>query len=392
MSQLSNAIENPRSWVAQQPFLLGLFLPTLKGGWSISAAPRSTSWTFAYNRQCAELVEELGFDFVFQVGQWAGEGGYGGTIRYREEGLEPLTTATGLAVATRRLMLVSTVHILYGLHPLFVAKVGASIDHMSQGRWGINVVTGLHEAEAQRFGQTILPHDERYAVAEEFISLMKQLWTAEHAVDFEGRYFRARDAFVSPKPIQRPLPLIVSAGISPAGREFAARHADWHFVTNPVSADPRGDLPELRAVIEDVKERAAGYGRTIKTIINPHILCRDSEAEAHEVRQAIIAQGDPVAAQNFLRSLVGGGSQSWRQRTLDEIYVGGNLQLVGAPEQVVEQILNLRRAGCDGIQVNFFDYLPDITRFADKILPLLKAAGLRQAFVPQARREKEDSL
>jgi FMNH2-dependent dimethyl sulfone monooxygenase len=390
MSQLADATEHPRSWVAQQPFLLGLFLPTLKGGWSISAAPRGTSWTFAYNRQCAELVEELGFDFVFQVGQWAGEGGYGGTIRYREEGLEPLTTATGLAVATRRLMLVSTVHVLYGLHPLFVAKVGASIDHMSQGRWGINVVTGLHEAEAQRFGQPILPHDERYAVAEEFISLLKQLWTAEHAVNFEGRYFRARDAFVSPKPIQRPLPLIVSAGISPAGREFAARHADWHFVTNPVSADPRGDLPELRAVIEDVKARAAAHGRTIKTIINPHILCRDSEAEARAVRQAIIAQGDPVAAHNFLRSLVGGGSQSWRQRTLEEIYVGGNLQLVGTPDQVVEQILNLRRAGCDGIQVNFFDYLPDIARFADTILPLLKAAGLRHASVPQASQATED--
>lgn len=119
---------------------------------------------------------------------------------------------------------------------------------------------------------------------------------------------------------------------------------------------------------EDVKEQAARHGRTIKTIINPHMLCRDSEAEARAVRQAIIDQGDPVAAQNFLRSLVGGGSQSWQRRTLDEIYVGGNLQVVGTPEQVVEQIVNLHCVGCDGIQVNFFDYLPDIGRFAEKIL------------------------
>jgi FMNH2-dependent dimethyl sulfone monooxygenase len=284
---------------------------------------------------------------------------------------------SGLAVATRRLMLVSTVHVLYGLHPLFVAKVGACIDHMSQGRWGINVVTGLHEAEAQRFGQAILPHDERYAVAEEFITLVKQLWTADHAVNFDGRYFRAHDAFVSPKPMQRPLPLIVSAGISAAGRAFAARHADWLFVTNPFSANPGGELPELRAVIEDVKEQAARQGRDLKTIINPHILCRDSETEARAVRQAIIEQGDPVAARNFLRSLVGGASQSWRQRTFEEVYVGGNLHVVGTPEQVVEQIVNLRRVGCDGIQINFFDYLPDIERFAEKILPLLKVAGLR---------------
>jgi FMNH2-dependent dimethyl sulfone monooxygenase len=186
MSTPSEAASDVRAGVARQPFLMGLFLPTLKGGWTISAAPRETSWTFDYNRRCAELVDALGFDFVFQVGQWTGEGGYGGTIRYREEGLEPLTTMSGLAVATRRLMLVSTVHVLYGLHPLFVAKVGACIDHMSQGRWGMNVVTGLHEAEAQRFGQAILPHDERYAVAEEFITLVKQLWTAEHAVNFEG--------------------------------------------------------------------------------------------------------------------------------------------------------------------------------------------------------------
>jgi FMNH2-dependent dimethyl sulfone monooxygenase len=324
------------------------------------------------------MVDELGFDFVFQVGQWTGEGGYGGAIRYREEGLEPITTMSGLAVATRRLMLVSTVHVLYGLHPLFVAKVGACIDHMSQGRWGINVVTGLHAAEAQRFGLSLLPHDERYEVAEEFITLVKQLWTAEHAVNFEGRYFRAHDAFVSPKPIQRPLPLIVSAGISPAGRTFAARHADWLFVTNPFSADPGEELPELRAVIDDVKEQAARHGRTIKTIINPHIICRDSETEARAVRQAIIEQGDSVAAQNFLSSFVGGASQSWQKRTLEEIYVGGNLHVIGTPEQVVEQLVNLRRVGCDGIQINFFDYLPDLERFAEKILPLLKAAGLRQ--------------
>jgi FMNH2-dependent dimethyl sulfone monooxygenase len=141
--------DSPLARVMKQPMLLGLFLPIQSGGWSPSRLPRSTSWEFDYNARLTQRAEELGFDLVFGLAQWMGKGGTGGTIHFREQSLDPFITATSLAVITQRIILISTIHILYGSwHPLYLAKFGATIDHISHGRWGLNVVTGFVPSEA----------------------------------------------------------------------------------------------------------------------------------------------------------------------------------------------------------------------------------------------------
>ena len=360
---------------AEQPVLLGLFLPCLDGGWTISSAPRGTNWSFAYNLECLRLVEELGFDFTFQVGQWLP--GYGGQIRYREKTLEPLIATAGFAARTSHCFLISTVHVLYGLHPVFVAKQGAVIDEISEGRWGINVVAGFDENERKMFGLPPITHDDRYRRADEFMRFTKRLWTEEEPFDFAGEFYQGEGCFIAPKPIQKPFPLIVSAGISPAGRDFAARHSDLLFVTNPVEGGPNPrDYAALKQVNQDVKDRAARQGRALKTIINPHVICRETESEAWRVYQTIVDHGDPVAVQNFLRHL-SHGNQSWPAWSVEHAYVGGNVILVGTPEQILDQFRALRDAGCDGFQLTFFDYHPDIRRFGELIMPLMQQAGWR---------------
>ena len=144
--------------------MLGLFLPLQSGAWSPSTAPRGTTWTFDYNAKCTRMAEAFGFDLVFGLAQWMGKGGYGGEMAYREKSTDPLMITAGLAAITQRILLVSTVHILYGWHPLHLAKLGATIDNMSNGRWGLNVVTGYKPSEFKMFGLEPIEHDQRYVM------------------------------------------------------------------------------------------------------------------------------------------------------------------------------------------------------------------------------------
>ena len=122
---MSNRL-SPLEAAKQNPMMLGLFLPIQSGAWSPSTAPRETSWTFDYNARCTVMAEELGFDLVFGLAQWMGRGGYGGEMKFRENATDPLLVTAGLAAITKRILLVSTVHILYGWHPLHLAKFGAT--------------------------------------------------------------------------------------------------------------------------------------------------------------------------------------------------------------------------------------------------------------------------
>ena len=144
--------DSPLSRVLRQPLILGLFLPVQSGGWSASLLPRTTDWRFDYNAALTRRAERLGFDLVFGLAQWTSKGGYGGTSKYREDSLDPFIAVAALSAITDRILLISTVHVLFGpWHPLHLAKFGATLDHISGGRWGINVVTGYDPREARMF-------------------------------------------------------------------------------------------------------------------------------------------------------------------------------------------------------------------------------------------------
>ena len=362
----------------RQPLMLGLFIPLQQGAWSPSTGPRGTSWDFAYNAECTVRAEELGFDLVFGLAQWLGKGGYGGQMRFRESAADPLLVTAGLAPLTRNIILISTVHILYGWHPLHLAKFAASIDHMSGGRWGLNVVTGYKPSEYEMFGLTPIAHDLRYEMAEEFSRLLRALWTSDDNLTVEGRWWRMKDAFVSPKPVNGSV-LMVNAASSGAGLAYAARHSDLIFVTSPTGANLDRACEALPAHNRAIKALAAGHGRDVRTIINPHVICRETEREAREQYRAILEHQDPVAADNFYATFMGGDQASWKAATREDWVIGGNVHVVGSPEQVVDGFVRLKRAGCDGVQVNFYDYLPDLELFGARVLPLMVQAGLRLA-------------
>lgn len=369
--------DSPLARVMKQPMLLGLFLPIQSGGWSPSKLPRSTSWEFDYNARLTQRAEELGFDLVFGLAQWMGKGGTGGTIHFREQSLDPFITATSLAVITQRIILISTIHILYGSwHPLYLAKFGATIDHISHGRWGLNVVTGFVPSEARMFGNEQIAHDTRYVMASEFTEMMKALWASNENLSVEGQYWRLIDAFVTPKP-RFGRPLLVNATGSPAGIAYAARHSDLVFITSPGGGQVDAALAALPKHNDEIKSKAAELEREVKTIINPMIICRSTEQEARAYYDSIVAAADVEAIEGFIGRRLSGDAKGWKTDLGAYRAVGGNMQIVGSPTQIVERFLQLKKAGCDGVQLTFFDFAADLEFFGSEVLPLMKQAGLR---------------
>jgi FMNH2-dependent dimethyl sulfone monooxygenase len=369
--------ESPFSRVIRQPLILGLFLPVQSGGWSASLLPRTTDWTFDYNAALTRRAEALGFDLVFGLAQWTEKGGYGGVSKYREDSLDPFIAVTALSALTQRILLVSTIHVLFGpWHPLHIAKFGATIDHISGGRWGINVVTGYSPREARMFGGQHIEHDRRYEMAAEFADIVCRLWGATDNSTIEGKFWSLENAFVTPKP-RYGRPVLVNATGSPAGIGYAATYSDLVFITSPAGHQIDTALRALPAHNAAIKAAGVERGRQLRTIINPMIVCRETEREAQRYHQAILDAADRGAVDGFVTHQRSGDAVAWKAHGDQHRALGGNIQIIGSPEQVVDKLVGLKQAGCDGVQLAFFDFAPDLEFFGEAVLPLMRQAGLR---------------
>ncbi|WP_420813250.1 LLM class flavin-dependent oxidoreductase [Pararobbsia silviterrae] len=357
--------------------MLGLFLPTQTGGFSQSTYPRTTDWSFEYNKRLSLRAEAHGFEFVFGLQQWIPKGGFGGPSRYRENFLDPFMSTVALSALTTRLITISTVHILYGdLHPLYLARFAATADHIAGGKFGLNMVTGYDAAEPRMFGMQRVAHDERYDRADEFVDIMEALWEGSENITREGRFYRLEGAYVSPRP-KYGRPIMVSASASQAGFEYASRHSDIVFTSSPGGAIFERAIEVLPEHVAKIRAPYAGTGRSPKVIIFPLIICKETRAEAFAYRDAIVAQADLESIRAYTARHSGGDAQGWQQHVPADRVLGGHVQIVGDPNDVADGLQRLHEAGFDGVQIGFYDYAPDLEFFAARVLPLLEARGLR---------------
>jgi len=340
---------------------LGIFMPNCSNMYAISTYRTAPDeWPYETNRQIALAAEEAGFDFLFPVSRWRG---FGGKTNYLGTSLETMTWAASLLAVTTKLRIYSTVHVP-AFHPLVAAKMGATMDHMSNGRWGINIVSGWSREEFEMMGIPLLPHEERYQRTAAFIEILKGLWTAEPGTfNYESPWYQIKGGSVLPQPVQSPP--IVNAGISAEAKDLVARLCDWAFV-GPASIEDSASLTH------DFRERARQYNRTVHCACYPFVLWRETEKEAEEVRRAIVAQMDNVAVVNWARGL-NIGSGSFDQFTLEMFALGaGALPVIGTADQVAEKLKRLYDLGMDGVLFCFLNYHEDTVRFGKEIVPLLK--------------------
>jgi FMNH2-dependent dimethyl sulfone monooxygenase len=364
--------DSPLSQALQQPLMLGVFLNLQDI--RHSSLPTSNTWTFDYNARIVRQAEALGFELAFSRTQWLPKGGYDG-----ESSLDAFIALGAMAAITERILLISTIHVLYGpIHPLHLAKYGATLDHIAKGRWGINIVTGHRAVEHEMFGRPRIEHDDRYALAGEFFDAVQALWSSDENLSFEGRAgWKVHDGFITPKPLYG-RPVLVNATGSEAGIGFASRYSDLVFITSPGGAAIEAALSTLPAHVLNIKDTAKRAGREVRTVINPVIVSGETEAEAIAYADAIV-QGKTAVTRGITQ--YDSDAHAWKGRKdgtrNNGRGIGGNIEIVGSPEHVVEQIVELHRAGIDGLQLGFYDFERDLEFFGDRILPLLKQAGLR---------------
>lgn len=343
----------------------GVFLPVANGGWVISTAEPRPDGSYALNREAAVLAEELGLDFIMSMAKWKG---YGGETNHWGTSLESMTMMAALAEATSRVKVFATVHTLL-YHPAVAAKMFSTLDQISGGRIGMNVVSGSYAGEFRQMGTwpEHLDHDARYDLAREWIQVVKRLWSEER-VTHKGDYFRLEDCESSPKPLQKPRPPIICAGASEKGMGFTIEEGDACFIGGR-------DLEELAKVSARAKEMAAERGKTIKTYSMFGVLPGDSENEVQRRLQSYREGADLEAIKGLLRSygLEPDGRENSMQARARNVFM--NEMLTGDAESIARQIRHIMETtGLDGMMLTFADYIGDLRYFGERVLPLLRAA------------------
>jgi FMNH2-dependent dimethyl sulfone monooxygenase len=354
---------------------LGVFGINLRGGMTLADVEGAVKGEWDENLRLARWADRLGIDAVVPVARWRG---YGGEANLGDRSFETFTWATGLMASTRRIQAFATCHVPL-VHPVQAAKLSATADHISGGRFGLNIVSGWNAEEMSMFGLTQREHDERYAVADEWASAVKQLWTTKGEKDFRGSWFDIPDGFSEPKPVQQPYPVIMNAGTSPAGRAFAAKHSDLIFA----------GLTELetaaRQIAEIKRQAREDHGREIAVFGRGHVVCRDTEREARaEWDRVHRRRADIEGARNVVRlNVPNSQSADWESIAMQKIIegmIGGffSLPMVGTPDQVTELILGLHEAGMDGVALSWPDFDEGLQQMEDDLIPRLEQAGVRR--------------
>lgn len=343
---------------------------------------------------------------------------------------EPSVVATLLAASTRKLGIVPTLS-TFAYHPYLTARIVSSLDQISGGRAGWNMVTGSSDFSAQNFGMEKLPeHDERYLMAEEYIDIVKGLWGSwepgaflddrengvlidpakVHTIDYVGKYYASRGPLNS-GPCPQGQPVIAQAGGSKSGRKIAATHADT------IVAAPNG-VAAMKQYRDDVRAQMAGLGRNpddckVLFLLSPIVAETEEQAKwAADQRRVSAAQNldarmarfgwstnldlsgldlDTPVSQLTLTTnghqsslsqfLTRAGDKPLRQAMIDHVSCGYCVDVVGTPDSVASQMDEImQEVGGDG----FLIALGDVSRrsvatITDGLVPVLQRRGLTRA-------------
>lgn len=352
---------------------LGVMAFNCSGGSTVTTAPEAWPMTWADNVALARLADAAGMEALLPVGRWKG---YGGASNFNNRTFETFTWAAGMAAVTERIAVLSTVHAPL-THPVTAAKQAATVDHISGGRFVLNVVCGWFRNEFEMFGAEWRAHDRRYDYAAEWLALTRRLWSEETAFDFDGEFFQGRALWSQPKPLQGSALPVMNAGSSPVGQRFSAENCDMNFVMLR-----QKDAASDRAQIATLKRMALEAGRSSQCWIHGYAVVRDTEAAARrDLDRYVIGYGDDVAVANML-STFGMESETLEPAVMDAFRFHfkaghGGYPLVGTPDSVVADLVRLSDMGVDGVLLSWLDYLEEGAAWVEQVMPLMESAGLR---------------
>jgi len=342
---------------------LGVFLPIANGGWIISKNKPEIDGSYDYCRDAAVLTEKHGLDFAMAMAKYRG---FGGETHHWDSQLDSYLTIAGVAEATKRVKVWGTIHTLLQ-NPGVVAKMVATLDQISHGRAGLNVVTGSYKDEFAQMGawRDDVNHDERYDLAYEWVRAIKALWT-EDSVTMHGKYFQLEDCRSLPKPSSRPF--LVCAGTSKKGMRFTSSEMDAIFLSG-------GTHEELKKASDAAKADAAELDRNVRTYSMMTVIFGETDAEAQEKAQAIREGFDEGALHGMMRAYGFLDSEIGKENDFTRHSRAGFMasHVEGTPDTVIDYLTDLFAiSGTDGLMLIFDDYMKGIPTFGEKVLPVLR--------------------
>jgi alkanesulfonate monooxygenase len=314
-------------------------------------------------RDFARAHEAAGFDRVL--------------IGFHSTGPDAWAVATHAAAQTERLhMLIA--HRPGFLAPTVAARAAASLDHFTGGRVSLNIVTGGSDGDLARDGDWT-HKDERYGRTDEFLDIVRAMWTSPTPFDYEGRHYRVRNAFSDIKPLQKPSIPIYFAGASGAAVPVGAKHADVYMFWGEPLAETRARMETVRAATPP--GRSPAFSLSVRPILGRTE--EESWQKAHQVLERVVALrgaapgSAPAAGSQRLLDLAA------RQEVHDErLWLaisaatgapGNTSALVGTPEQVAAALLRYYDLGITSFLIRGFHPLEDVREYGRELIPLVRA-------------------
>jgi alkanesulfonate monooxygenase SsuD/methylene tetrahydromethanopterin reductase-like flavin-dependent oxidoreductase (luciferase family) len=259
------------------------------------------------------------------------------------------------------------------VHPVFAAKALTTLDHISNGRAGLNIVCGWNPEEFGMFGLELI--EDRYQQGIEWFEIIARIYAASEPFDHDGKFYRLKAVSGKPAPRQRPRPITLNAAFSPPGRDFAAQAADFLFTTFV-------EIDKGREHIDDMKHRAAAAGREVGVFTTCHVVCRPSQQEAEDYYEWYAStMADHASVDHYMgqKEKFSGSHEAEAYRLHRKRFAGGagTYPLIGTPERIVEDMVRMHQVGFAGTTVSFVNFKTELPYFIDSVLPLLRQAGLR---------------
>src|SRR5438034_2385865 len=334
----------------------GYWLPVF-GGWLRNVENENMETSWAYVKRLAKRSEQIGFDITLIA-----------ELNLNDiKGVYALSrvawsTAAALADVKERIELMVAVRPTFHL-PALLAKQAANIDHISNGRLTLNVVSSWWAEEARKYGVTFEQHDDRYARTKEWLDVLDGTWKQDH-FSYSGKYYRVEDNVLEPKPVSKPRPTLYAGGESPAAKELIAEKCDAYLM--------HGDPPErVGEKIKDLRERRARRDLPpLKFGVAGYAVVRQTQREAEdEVRRITDVQQSAAGYANYREWLA--GTQLEQRVSLEDYSVsnrGLRSGLVGTPEQVAERLAGFEKVGVDLVLLQFSPQFEEMEHFARAVI------------------------
>jgi FMNH2-dependent dimethyl sulfone monooxygenase len=331
----------------------GLWSPVCGGWLRVREPQRETSP--AQLAALAQLAERLGYDLYYVPEH------YLNAVYGPEHDVADAWVISAAAVAlTQRIRIVTAVQPGFKA-PGVVAKMGATLQRFRPNAFGLGLLAGWWQLEAENHGDRWLPHADRYARTAEYLDVIRRFWT-EPAFDHQGEYFQVKGGILEAKP--QSLPLVFVAGESDAALQLAARSADVLFVN--------GAAPEqIAAIASRAKSLAKDrYGRSLRVAMSAFGLVRPTLREAQAHVDAWKARADLQLIAYFRQQIDGAVVAHNRGSEADQIEanLGLTAGLVGDPRTIVDRLRAFEIAGVDAVIVKLEPSATEAERFARDVM------------------------